>query len=255
MAEAPGGEGQLAPMLRLIPLASSSKANTTVVVAGDTILAIDAGLPRKEIIGRLSELGVLTAEQPKIHAMLLSHEHGDHAKHAGQWIGKDAALYMTKGTMQALELKGHLSVIQPMFPTWFRDVVITAIPISHDAADPVAWRVGYKGTAAVIATDLGELPPGFDLFCAGATDLLLEANYHPDLLRLCGYQEPLKARIASDRGHMDLTVVCQWIRDKMPATVRRLFIGHLSTVACDPKIARSLALEALAGRETELTVL
>ena len=107
----------------------------------------------------------------------------------------------------------------------------------------------------MIATDLGEFPPGFDLFCAGATDLLLEANYHPDLLRLCGYQEPLKARIASDRGHMDLTVVCAWIREKMPGSVRNLWLGHLSKEACDPKIARSLALEALAGKEVQLTVL
>ncbi len=217
------------------------------------MIIVDAGLPRKEIIGRLSELEVLTAEHHTPDMLLVSHEHLDHAKYVDEWTKYLSPIFMTIGT--ANKLKVLCGIVKPMEPLRIGDVTITAIRTQHDAVDPVAWRIAHKGAAAVIATDLGELPQGFDLFCAGATDLLLEANYHKRLLDSCDYAAPLKARIGSDQGHMDVEAVCEWLKEKLPASVKRLWLGHLSAKCCHPSIVRRLASEALAGRDVELEVI
>lgn len=245
------------PYLRLIPIASSSKANCTAIVAGGKVIIVDAGISRRETIAHLSDLGVLTAEKPAPDALLLTHDHTDHAKYVGDWLKHSQEIWATCGTANKLgiakwegvEIAGgnkHWRPARPFQPAKIGPVTITPIMVPHDAAEPVAWRVAHGGRAAIVATDLGDFPPGWDLFCRGCTDLLLEANYHPRLLAACSYLDSLKARIGAADGHMSVLRACEWIRKHLPATVERLYMGHLSNVACDPKIVWSLVKAALA---------
>lgn len=237
------------PPIRLIPIASSSKANTTAIVAGGMVIIVDAGVSRKDTIARLSELGVLTSEKRSPDALLITHEHSDHAKYVDSWLTHTQPVYATAGTARKLDCLGSPNWRMVVAGEPIRlgsGVVATAAAVSHDAAEPVAWRVAYGGAAAVVATDLGDFPPGWDLFCKGCTDLLLEANYHPRLLAACSYLDPLKTRIGAATGHMSVLRACEWISTSLPATLKRLYMGHLSTVANDPRIVRSLVKQALA---------
>lgn len=237
-------------------MASSSKANCTAIVAGGQCIIVDAGIPRKEIIGRLSEMDVLNEEHPKPDCLLVSHGHSDHTKYVHQWTQGNAPIITTSGTAKECKLSNNeFRPFNPMHPMRFGKATFSAIPVSHDAAQPVAWRIASGGAAAIVATDLGVIPEGFELFCAGATDLLLEANYHKRLLATCKYLEPLKQRIAGDLGHLDVETVCEWLKHKLPASVNNLYLGHLSKEANDPQIVRHLAGVALLGRDVELVVL
>lgn len=246
------------PYPRLIPIASSSKANCTAIVAGGRVIIVDAGISRRATIAHLSELGVLTEEKPAPDALLLTHEHTDHAKYVPDWLKHSQGIWATMGTASQLGLvskddkgvytaKTHWCHANAFDTDLSIDPVsITPMRVPHDAADPVAWRVAWSGRAAIVATDLGDFPPGWDLFCRGCTDLLLEANYHPRLLAACSYLDPLKTRIGAATGHMSVLRACEWISTSLPATLKRLYMGHLSTVANDPRIVRSLVKQALA---------
>lgn len=245
--------------IRLIPIASSSQANCTAIVAGGMVVIIDAGISRKQLIGTLSEMGVLTKERPSPALLLLSHEHSDHSKYFPIWLDHPQPIFATAGTAGMLGIERihtHFRIARPFEPIQFNGLTMTPIMVPHDAAEPVAWRVAFNGAAAIVATDLGSFPPGWDLFCKGATDLLIEANYHPKLLELCDYLPSLKARIAAHDGHMNLFTVAEWLRDKAPATLKRLFLGHLSKKCCHPKIVRHTIAQALANRpDINVTVL
>jgi len=235
--------------IRLIPIASSSKANCTAIVAGGQVIIVDAGISRRETIARLSDLGVLTAEKPTPDCLMLTHNHQDHAAYVKDWVKHPQPVYATVGTSGKLGLDAYpcFRVAYPSAPTWLAPgLVATAVLVPHDAAEPVAWRVAHGGRAAIVATDLGDFPAGWDLFCRGCTDLLLEANYHPRLLAACAYLDSLKARIGATDGHMSVLRACDWIRKSLPATVERLYMGHLSTAANDPKIVWALVKAALA---------
>lgn len=247
--------------LRLIPLASSSKANSTAIVAGGLVIVADAGIPRREIVRRLNDEGVLTAEKPRPDALLLTHEHTDHAAYVTDWLAHDAPIFCSPGTANRtiIERSGKWRRARPL-ESWRlgpedSGVVATSIMVSHDASEPVAWRVAHGGRAAIIATDLGCWPVGWDLFCRGATDMLIEANYHRRLLESCDYPAPLKLRIASDHGHMDVEHVAEWIKTRMPSSVENLYLGHISRKCCDPRIVRHLAAEAIGERPVKLKVL
>jgi phosphoribosyl 1,2-cyclic phosphodiesterase len=252
-------DGVIDPYPRLIPIASSSKANCTAIVAGGRVIIVDAGISRRATIARLSDLGVLTAEKPAPDALLLTHEHSDHAKYVPDWLKHSQGIWATMGTARKLGLvsKDEESGVYTAKCQWCEanafdpdlridPLTITPMRVPHDAADPVAWRVAWGGRAAIVATDLGDFPAGWDLFCRGCTDLLLEANYHPRLLAACSYLDSLKTRIGAAGGHMSVLRACEWIQTSLPKTMERLYIGHLSKVANDPRIVWSLVKAALA---------
>ena len=64
-------------MTRVVPLGSGSSGNATLVTLGSRKLLIDAGLSARELALRLAAVGV---EPGSLDAILLSHEHHDHAR-------------------------------------------------------------------------------------------------------------------------------------------------------------------------------
>jgi metal-dependent hydrolase (beta-lactamase superfamily II) len=64
-------------MVRVVPLGSGSSGNSTLVVFGARRLLVDAGLSARELTLRLAAVGVAPGS---LTAILLSHEHHDHAR-------------------------------------------------------------------------------------------------------------------------------------------------------------------------------
>src|SRR5260370_17700886 len=62
--------------MKLTVLGSGSTGNAALIVAGDTRVLVDAGLSAKEIARRLALVG---EDVQKLDAILVTHEHGDHA--------------------------------------------------------------------------------------------------------------------------------------------------------------------------------
>jgi len=97
-------------LLRFASLASGSGGNCLVVhvpdVAGGTHILIDCGLNLKETERRLARLGL---EPGDLDAILVTHEHGDHAGCAFDFAASHNVLViLTAGTRRALKAEGKV---------------------------------------------------------------------------------------------------------------------------------------------------
>ena len=94
--------------MRFATLGSGSRGNATLVESESTRLLVDNGFSLRELERRLARLGV---EPQGIEALLLTHEHADHAKGVAAFAARyGATVWTTPGTW-----KGRRSA-HPRFP-------------------------------------------------------------------------------------------------------------------------------------------
>ena len=144
-------------------LASGSKANCYTFCDGTATILIECGLPY------LKTLELLNWKLPD--AILITHEHGDHARAARNFLERGVDVYMTAGTADALKLKRHnLHIIKPNEPIDICGRKVLPIPVVHDANEPVNFTIDDE---ILFVTDAGEVPNVSGNF----RQVLIEANY------------------------------------------------------------------------------
>ena len=108
------------------------------------------------------------------------------------------------------------------------DLQVQPFAISHDAAEPVGYRVNHGTKSAGIATDLGYYDDYIVQNLSGLDVLLLEANHDVNMLQVGSYPYYLKQRILGNRGHLSNEtagrLLCRLLHERMKA----VFLGHLS---------------------------
>ena len=76
------------------------------------------------------------------------------------------------------------------------------LPISHDAADPVAYRFKSGKHRMAVVTDLGTYDQVIVDELQGLDAMLLEANHDINMLQTGSYPYYLKQRILGNEGHL-----------------------------------------------------
>ncbi len=216
-------------------LASGSKANSVFVRSGETAILLDCGLSKREAVKRLSGISVAPEE---LTALVVSHEHNDHI--AGVRVLADQAglpVYMNEPTFNASKKLQEISLHQVFFfqegvPFTIGSLRLFPFSLSHDAAQPVGFRVTDGEKSISIVTDLG-VYDDFILDQVCDTDaLLLESNHEPEQLWLSEYPWELKERIAGSYGHLSNEDASKFVHAliKRNAHTRLKFIvaGHVS---------------------------
>jgi phosphoribosyl 1,2-cyclic phosphodiesterase len=241
-------------------LGSVSTGNATLVEAGRTRVLIDAGLGPRILAERLQDAGV---DPASLDLVLLSHEHNDHAKGAVAFAKKwGPRIACSAGTARALGLAAEAipgwDPLAPGAALCVGEVVIDAVALPHDAAQPLAFVVRHAGRAFGHATDFGHWTrPLVDAF-RGCDGLLVESNYDPGMLKAGPYPWSLKERILSPRGHVSNADVGRFLADGLGERCRSVVLAHLSQQNNHPELAWQVAETALARRgrsEVELHVL
>ncbi|KAB1439936.1 MBL fold metallo-hydrolase [Candidatus Galacturonibacter soehngenii] len=220
--------------MRLCSITSGSSGNCIYVGADNTHLIIDTGISGKRIENGLNQIGLKTAD---MNGILITHEHSDHISGLGVLARRyGIPIYATKGTIY--EIKKSKSVgaipddlfqeIQEDTEFMINELTVHPFSVSHDAAQPVAYRISREDKSIAIATDLGKYD---DYTIDNLKDLdvlLLEANHDINMLQVGSYPYYLKQRILGDRGHLSNELsgrlLCKLISDKLKAVV----LGHLS---------------------------
>lgn len=220
--------------MRLCSIASGSSGNCIYTGSETTHLLVDAGISAKKIEAGLRELQV---EGKDIQGLLITHEHSDHIKGAGILARRYGfPIYATEGTIRQMKATSSLGTVDESLYHVVRadeqftigDVEIEPFRISHDAAEPVAYRFRCGEKKAAVATDMGVYNDYIVEHLKGQDVLLLEANHDIQMLQVGPYPYPLKQRILGERGHLSNEsagqLLCRVLHDRM----KKIYLGHLS---------------------------
>ena len=146
--------------MRLCSIASGSSGNCIYTGSDRTHLLVDAGISAKKVEEGLSELQV---EGKDIQGLLITHEHSDHIKGVGILARRyGIPIYATGGTIARMKKMKSLGAIdEGLYHVicadrrfTIGDVEVEPFRISHDAAEPVAFRFSCGGKSAAVATDI-----------------------------------------------------------------------------------------------------
>jgi|SRR5690554_1042840 len=205
-------------------LASSSSGNCYKISDGQTSLLLECGISIQRI---RQGLGFRLSE---VDGCLVTHEHKDHCKAAGDVIKAGIDVYMSYGTKEALGIDGHrVKVVKAR--EQFRIGTFTILPFEteHDAKEPLGYLIysNLTGNKLLFATDTYYIRYKF----AGLTHIMVECNYASDILQSNIEDglipEGLKNRLLE--SHFSLDNVKNFLLANDLSKVQEIYLMHLSS--------------------------
>jgi len=187
--------------LRFASLASGSRGNAALVEFGSTLLMIDCGLPTKTVEERLR---AVDREPRDVTAILVTHEHADHAQGVGGFSKRyNTPIWMTPGTASALRTLARVHHLSPHRELTVGGIAVQPYPVPHDAREPCQFTFSAGGRRLGMLTDAGHITPHIFERLSSCDALALECNHDLPSLQRGPYPESLKARVASRFGHLN----------------------------------------------------
>ena len=245
-------------MLRFASLASGSGGNCLVAqvkeTASVTSVMVDCGLSLTETERRLARLGLAPSD---IRALLVTHEHGDHAGCVFEFAAAHGAVvYLTHGSLAALRAEGkaldgvRIVVISSRQAFFVDGMQVQPFTVPHDAREPVQYVVSDGDARLGVLTDIGIGTSHVERSLSGLDALVLECNYDRDLLWAGAYPKWLKERIAGPFGHLDNRDSARLLGALDRSRLKHVIGAHLSQQNNKPQIVRE-ALASAMGCEAD----
>ena len=230
---------------RFASLGSGSRGNATIVEAGSTSILIDCGFAARELVARCEGLEF---DPGRLTAILVTHEHGDHMRGVGAVARRfGIPVWMSHGTWRAADFGtiANLNLFASHAGDFhIGDLLITPVPVPHDAREPTQFIFAHQGLRLGMLTDLGSITPRVVESFDGVDALLLECNHDPDMLAAGPYPPSLQARVGGHYGHLNNGQAADFLRRIDHCRLRHLVAAHLSEKNNSPALARQ-ALEAV----------
>jgi len=250
--------------MKLTVLGSGSTGNAVLIVAGNTRVLVDAGLSAKEIARRLALMG---EDVQRLDAVLVTHEHGDHAGGLRVLLGSvDCPVYMSAQTLDAYvserlnvnndeprrradALRDRVEKIESSRDFRIGEIDFHPFTIPHDAVDNFGFTATHQGIKIATVMDFGHMTTLVTERLRGCAAIVIESNHSRDMLKACdGYPWDLKQRILSRLGHLSNEDVADWLKDGFDGAARYIVLAHLSLRANNPYLAKISAEVALRER-------
>jgi len=235
--------------VRAWTLGSGSRGNAILLESEDTRVLVDAGYPPRTLARRLAAIGVVPQS---IAAMIVTHEHVDHARGVSaaqvkwQWPA-----YGSAGTLRGIAGldEARATAVAPGTSFAIGALEFTLVRVPHDATAPTACLVtsSRTGFRTGIAHDLGVVSDGLRLAFAALDLLLVESNHDEEMLRGGPYPPFLQERVAGRTGHLSNRQTAAWLREMTGPALREVALLHLSETNNTPALALASARAALGG--------
>lgn len=221
--------------MKLYTVGSGSSGNTYLLVDGNEILILDAGVkPTQRISKYLYDL------RPAVPVgCLVTHEHGDHSASAANLIRMGISCYGSPGTVE--RVGGGMKAIRPYDPSCFKQDVkpfgdaflVMAFKTNHDASDPCGFLITNTktGERMIYATDTYYMTYRFP----GIHYWLVECNYCEELLT---EDTPTVLSQRLSTSHMSLDRLCQVFQANDLTDCRKIILCHLSRDRGDPDMMK-----------------
>ena len=232
-------------MMRFASLGSGSSGNALLVEVDRTRVLFDCGFGLGEVKARLARLGLAPDD---LDAILVSHEHEDHAGGVARLSRRhEIPVYLTYGTFCAMGAAGEglaaTTFIDSHSPFAIGDVEVRPFPVPHDAREPAQFVFSDGDACVGVLTDVGDLTPHIVQVLSGLEALVIECNHDREMLASGPYPASLKQRIASRLGHLDNQTTAALVRELDRSRLQHVIAAHLSQQNNTPELARA----ALAG--------
>ena len=235
--------------MKFCSLYSGSTGNSLFVQGKDAKILVDSGMSAKKVETALDSINVDIKE---INAILVTHEHIDHIRSIGTLAKKyNIPIYANLGTWNGID--NEKTVINIESKNYFKigekfeigDLSITPFSTSHDAMDSCGFSIENDNKKMSIATDLGEVTKDVLGNLKMSKFILLEANYEPEVLKLCSYPYIVKRRILGNRGHLSNCDAGNVISHLVEMGLENVMLGHLSKESNFPELAYKSVTEEL----------
>lgn len=239
-------------MVRITVLGSGSSGNATVLELGSIRLLIDAGFSCKRLAGKLESAGI---PPDSLSGILITHEHTDHIQALPIFTKKwDIPVYITRHTHASLPKSSEHTnwrFFESGSSFAIGAAIITTFSVPHDAADPVGFRIDYRGVCYGHLSDAGNATQDILDHLSGVNILFIESNYDLDLLQ-SDTKRPwsTKQRICSYHGHLSNEQAGECICKLAHNDLHHIILGHLSKDCNTPDVAlraMNRALSTLSG--------
>jgi len=223
-----------------ISLQSGSNGNCVYVEGGGVRVLFDAGISGLQAQQRLASHG---RDIRQVDAVILSHDHADHARCAGVYQRKfNLPLYVTHKTLKAAQNRpmgrlGDIRFFEAGATLDLGGLQVQTIPTPHDAADGVAFVAVAGGKRLGILTDLGHMFDSLRQLLPSLDAAFLESNYDPEMLRQGPYPEFLQERIRGPHGHLSNDQAAELLAAQIGGGLRWACLAHLSEHNNHPDVA------------------
>lgn len=209
----------------LIILGSSSAGNCYILDNKKEALVIEAGLPLKKV------KAALDYDISRIKGVLVTHEHGDHAKSAHEYLSNRIDVYASAGTIAGCKKMFDSAYKPTVIKAW--DVIelggfkIQAFDVQHDAREPFGFIIQHEDMGLTLfATDTYYLKYRFE----GLNNILIECNYRSDILynNIEKGRLPEKLKNRTLKSHMSYETCLETLQANDLSQVNNIVLIHLS---------------------------
>ena len=216
---------------------------------------IDCGLGIRQLQSRLGEAGL----QPEdIHAVFITHEHGDHVGCVRSLaLRYRIPVWMSCGTHAAIgspDFEGLLQVARDGKPIDLGGLQLTPFTVPHDAREPMQLSCTDGSAKLGVLTDLGHATPHVLAHLASCGAMLLECNHDTALLEQSPYPDFLKRRVGGDYGHLSNAAAADIARSVMHSNLKHIVASHLSQQNNRPELAQAAIAAALGCNADDIVV-
>ncbi len=264
--------------MKFTVLGSGSTGNAVLICTEKTKVLVDAGMSAKQILERIGAVGEDCA---KIDAVLITHEHSDHAgglrvllksvncpvfiseatEDSYYGTRKGVANGDSEATKRRDVLKNRTVKIESSKEFRIGDIDFEPFCVPHDAADNFGFIARKDGVRIATLMDFGHITTLIKEKLRNCAAIVVESNHSRDMLKTCPiYSWDLKQRILSRTGHLSNEDLSEWLTNEYDGAARDIVLAHISQRANEPHLARLMAESALQMRpslfkaETSVTI-
>ncbi len=233
--------------MRFACLGSGSQGNSLVIEVAKTRLLLDCGFTLKEVIARLSRLGL---QPDMVDGIIITHEHEDHIGGVERFARRfDVPVWLTHGTLRGAKKTfstlPRINIIDSHQRFSIGDIDIQPYPVPHDAHEPTQFILGDGAFRLGVLTDTGCSTTHIETVLSRCHALVLECNHDAQLLASSNYPQSLKQRVGGRLGHLENTTSAKLLANLDCSLLQHLIVAHLSRINNTPKLAQSAISNAI----------
>lgn len=243
-------------MLRFISLGSGTSGNSYLLLTDSDSLMIDAGIDMPIVEKHFEDLPL---ELKDIKRILITHEHVDHVKSAGELSVKyGMPVYAMEAVHKGIDgnprITEHIPeekriILKREKSIQLGEFKVTPIAVPHDcpSGDNVGYKIEAEGCVFSVITDCGHVTERIGEIIGESNYLVIESNHDREMLQCGDYPEPWKEKIASGRGHLSNTQCAEALMQYATPELRHVWLCHLSEENNHPELARKTVEYELRG--------